>query len=70
MTELSKTRRERIAAPDGREIRLEEVEFESGMRLLRVLIREGNRFTLLDLDPATALQWGRAMTHWATSQST
>ena len=69
MAELSKTPRETITAPYGREIRLAEVEFESGMHLLRVQIREGNRFTLLDLDPTAALQWGRAMSDWASSRN-
>ena len=69
MTEASKTRLETISAPYGREIRLDEVEFESGMRLLRVTIREGSRFTILDLDPATATQWGGAMNAWATGRS-
>ncbi|MGO9007484.1 MAG: DUF6967 family protein [Beijerinckiaceae bacterium] len=69
MSETGKTRRETISAPYGREIRLDEVEFESGMRLLRVTIREGHRFTILDLDAATATQWGRAMSDWAESRS-
>lgn len=68
MTEARKTRRESISAPYGREIRLDEIEFESGMCLLRVTIREGSRFTILDLDPATATLWGRAMSDWAESR--
>ena len=69
MTETIKTRRETIIAPYGREIRLDDVEFESGMRLLRVTIREGGRYTILDLDSPTALQWSRAMSEWAADQS-
>ena len=65
MTDTRKTRRETIIAPYGREIRLDDVEFESGMRLLRVTIREGGRYTILDLDAATATQWSRAMSDWA-----
>ena len=65
MTDTHKTRRETIIAPYGREIRLDDVDFESGMRLLRVTIREGGRYTILDLDAATAAQWSRAMRDWA-----
>ena len=52
-------------APYNREIRLEEVRFESGMRLMRVTIREGRRFTIMDIDAATAQNWGEAMKQWA-----
>jgi hypothetical protein len=57
----------RIAAPYRREIVLQNVLHESGMRLLRVRIREGTRFTILDIDAATATTWGEAMTAWASS---
>ncbi len=68
MTAADKRRRETIQAPYGRVIRLEEVDFESGMRLLRVTIREGARFTILDLDAPTAALWGRAMSDWAQGE--
>jgi len=57
-----------IAAPYGREIWLSEVDFESGMRLLRVTIREGARYTILELDPATADCWAQLMSGWAAAQ--
>lgn len=69
MMEAAKRRRETIQAPYGRVIRLDEVDFESGMRLLRVTIREGARFTILDLDAPTAALWGRAMSGWAEGES-
>jgi hypothetical protein len=34
------------------------------MRLLRVTIKEGRRFTQLDLDEDTADRWGQAMLDW------
>lgn len=43
-------------APWGKELRLQRLDYESGMRLIRLRIREGHRFTILDLDAAT-LQW-------------
>lgn len=68
MTSL-KTRLDTIAAPYGREIWLTEVDFESGMRLLRVTIREGTRYTILDLDAATADRWAQSMSGWAATQT-
>jgi hypothetical protein len=61
----TKTRIATIAAPYRREVWLDDVQFESGMRLLRVTIKEGRRFTQLDLDAATADQWSQAMVDWA-----
>ncbi len=56
MTGETVTELETFQAPYGREVRLQDVEYESGMRLLRVTIREGRRFTTLELDAATAAQ--------------
>jgi hypothetical protein len=60
-----KTRLTTIAAPYGREIRLEDVAYDSGMTLLRVTIREGARYTILEIDAPTATLWAEAMTKWA-----
>lgn len=68
MAEEEKQRIETLIAPFGREVRLDEVRFESGMRLLRVTIREGRRITMLDLDAETALAWAKAMTLWGESE--
>lgn len=54
-----------LAAPYRREVRLERALFDSGMELLRVIVREGHRITQLDLDRDTARAWGRAMVDWA-----
>lgn len=59
------TRLERFQAPYGREVELQDVLYESGLRLLRLRIREGTRFTIMDLDAATAAHWGEAMSAWA-----
>jgi len=59
------TRLERFPAPYGKEVTLENVAYENGMRVLRVHIREGNRFTVMDVDANTALKWGAALTRWA-----
>ena len=55
-------------APYGRKIKLESIDYESGMRMLRLRIREGNRFTILDLDENTARHWGDVMRSWAGTQ--
>ena len=54
-----------VEAPYRREVWLDDVQFESGMRLLRVTIKEGRRFTQLDLDVATADRWAETMLDWA-----
>jgi len=53
----------------GQEIELQQIDHvEGGMSLLRIRIREGKRFTIFDIDPATAEQWAATMQHWASSQ--
>jgi len=61
----TKERLETLNAPYGREVRLDDVRFESGMRLLRVTIREGRRITVLDVDAPTAVAWAKTMMQWA-----
>jgi len=60
-----KTRIATVEAPYHREVWLDDVQFDSGMQLLRVTIKEGRRFTQLDLDAATADRWGQTMLDWA-----
>jgi len=60
----------KLDAPYSREIRLHDVVFESGMRLLRVTIKEGRRITILDVDTETATLWARAMTAWSDAVET
>ena len=53
----------------GQQIELQQIDHaEGGMSLLRVRIREGRRFTIFDIDPATAAQWAATMQRWADSQ--
>jgi hypothetical protein len=65
VSEDIKTRIGMIEAPYRREVWLDDVRFESGMRLLRLTIKEGRRFTQLDIDAATANRWGQALLDWA-----
>ena len=59
------TRLEKFPAPYGKEVTLENVAYENGMRVLRIHIREDKRFTVMDIDASTALTWGDALTRWA-----
>lgn len=50
-------------------IELQEFVYEGGgMPLLRTRIREGSRFTIFDIDPVTAAQWGKLLSDWAAAQ--
>ena len=70
MEKLTLTTLEKLRVPlGGQEIELQQVDFAvGGMSLLRVRIREGRRFTVFDIDPASALAWGEALGRWARSQ--
>ena len=64
--ETTVTRLDSFSAPYGKEVTLENVAYENGMRVLRIHIREGNRFTVMDIDESTASSWGAIMTDWVT----
>lgn len=61
---------DKLRAPlGGQEIELQQIDFEAGgMSLLRTRIREKSRFTVFDIDPQTAEQWGQALLRWARTQ--
>lgn len=52
-------------APWGKKVAIQKVEYEGGMVLLRVRIKEGSRFTLLDLDADSAKKLARTLNAWA-----
>jgi hypothetical protein len=55
----------------GQQIELQQIDHaQDGMSMLRVRIREGKRFTIFDIDHATADQWAAAMQQWAKAQET
>jgi hypothetical protein len=62
---------DKLRAPlGGQEIELQQIDFEAGgMSLLRTRIRERSRFTVFDIDPQTAEQWGHALLRWAQAQA-
>ncbi len=65
MSEERITTLDKFTAPYGREVSLENVEHESGLRMLRIHIREGRRFTIMDIDKDTAMRWATIMSTWA-----
>ena len=65
MSDETKERLHTFTAPYRQQIMLDEVRFDSGMRLMRVTIRENHRFTMLDIDAQTAHAWADAMKKWA-----
>ncbi len=56
---------EEFTAPYNRIVKMENVAHESGMQMLRLHIREGRRFTIMDLDKETALKMGKLLLTWA-----
>lgn len=59
-----------LAAPWSREVTLSAVEHESGMRMLRLRIKEGRaRFTILDLDEKTVGEMLAVMEGWISPAS-
>ena len=53
----------------GQLIELQQIDYGAGgMPLLRVRIREGRRYTVFEVDPASAQAWGEAMLAWAAQQ--
>jgi len=53
----------------GQEIELQQIDYDGGgMSLLRTRIREKSRFTIFDIDPQTASEWGQALLRWAETQ--
>lgn len=60
----------RLTVPlGGQLIELQHVTVDGGMAMLRVRIREGHRFTVFDVDPQTAAEWGFAMQAWARTRA-
>lgn len=51
--------------PYNKKVRLENVDHESGMQMLRIHIREGRRFTMMDLDAEAAEKMGQHFLAWA-----
>jgi hypothetical protein len=56
-----------IDAPFSKQIKFQKVEYENGFQFIRMRIKEGKRFTMIDLDANTANDCVEAMTSWLNS---
>lgn len=54
--------------PYSRKAELREVTFDGGMKMLRLILREGKRITQVDLDADSAAALSDAMGDWARVQ--
>lgn len=61
---------EKFTSPlGGQVIELQQLDYDAGgMSLLRTRIRERSRFTVFEVDPLLARQWGEALLRWANAQ--
>ncbi len=62
---LSVTELETIEAPWNKQVFVQEVEYEGGFKMLRLRIKEGKRFTDLELDGATAAKLAGILASWS-----
>ncbi len=67
MTETFRTIAE-YELPYMRKAELREADFDSGMKMLRLVLREGKRITQIDLDVNSARVMGAEMLKWAEDQ--
>ncbi|MFQ5438127.1 MAG: hypothetical protein ACE5DK_04760 [Paracoccaceae bacterium] len=51
--------------PFGRRVRLVDARHESGLRMLRLIWREGTRITQIEIAPGDAARLGSELTKWA-----
>ncbi len=60
---------EEFDVPYNRKIKLEDIIHESGMAMVRMHIREGRRFTIIELDAQSAEKMGRHLLNWSKENS-
>ncbi len=51
--------------PFGRTINLKKVEYETGLKMLRLTIKEGRRFTVIEIDQQSAESLGNDFLNWS-----
>ncbi|HHI70013.1 MAG TPA: hypothetical protein ENJ91_03345 [Rhodobacteraceae bacterium] len=65
MTDETVTQIAEFNFPFKKHVTLKNVEYDNGSNWLRVTIREQRRFTIFDLDPVSAADFGAALSDWA-----
>lgn len=68
MSDQDLTTLETYQLPYSRKAELREATFDSGMKMLRLVLREGRRITQVDMDADIARAMANAMTAWADAQ--
>jgi len=53
--------------PFKKHVTLKNVAYDNGQNWLRVTIREQRRFTIFDLDPGSAAEFGKTLSDWANN---
>lgn len=56
-----------ITAPWNKTVTLQEVTYQGGMKMLRLRIKEGMRFTDLELDADTVKTLNGSLSNWLAS---
>ena len=51
--------------PFKKHVTLKNIAYDNGSNWLRVTIREQRRFTIMDLDPASAAEFAATLSDWA-----
>lgn len=59
---------ETIEAPWNKTVTLQEIAYEGGMKMLRLRIKEGKRFTDLELDGVTLKRLNQSLAGWLADQ--
>lgn len=57
-----------IDAPYNKQITFQKVEYENGFQFIRLRIKEGKRFTMMDLDAGTASTCIETIQNWLDDQ--
>lgn len=65
MTDINVTDIKAIPLPYNKQLSLKNLEYNNGLNVLRLLIKEGTRFTTLDLDTVSAATLGADLVAWA-----
>ncbi|MGB0748139.1 MAG: DUF6967 family protein [Magnetospiraceae bacterium] len=55
--------------PWNKQVKIENVEFEGGVRLLRLRFKEGKRFTIVDVDHGNAARIAEILNRWCDEEA-
>ncbi len=69
MTDETVTDIAELDLPFHRRASLKDVQFDGGLKMLRLTLREGRRFTIIDMDAASADRMGALMVAWAAQDN-